>query len=218
MSDINVDKDKIELYDVKNASLKFRDKFSVNPLYFILDFFMFLLFLRLSVVVDYLFNEKYTLQIFSIALLLFVIYSSFIIYKNINDIDNTEYEKLVKSLDYAIEEKIKSNCDKDLEGNPNHRKRKLEFIEECSTPVSKQKDVLLGILSTMTATIILATLKMFIKNWNQLNIETGINYLAGLYLIVFIILLSMHLILSLTNFKLRILHKKALAELKLDTI
>lgn len=208
----------IEIYDVKNASLKFRDVFSISPLYLLLDFIIFFLILGVSDKIDFILDEKYTFQVFSIALLFFVAYSIFIVWKNINDVNKEKYKNLVNDLDCAIDYKIKSNYDDSSIDKINYRERKLMFIDECSEPISKQRDFLIGIIATISATSILATLKMLISNWNTINISMGVNYLVGLYLIDFIILISGHLILCLTNLKLRILIKRALNEIKLSTI
>lgn len=212
----------VNLYDVKNAPLKYRDEFSTNPLVILLDVFLFYFLIYITVLWDKKTDEKYTLQIFSVGLILFVIYSVFIIYKNMDYVDKKKYDKLVSNLDNSIDEKIKSNYNKEVDEIINdkvgYRERKLKFIEECSKPINKQKDVLIGILATVSGTIFLATLKIIVENWNKVDISSGITYLSGVYLVVLIILLSTHLVLSLSNLKLRILYKRALSQIKLNTI
>lgn len=191
-------------------------------MFILLDIFLFYILLYLTVLWDKKADEKYTLQIFSVGLILFSVYSVFVIYKNIEYVDKKQYDELVSDLDNSIEEKIKSNyskeADKIINDKVGYRERKLKFIEECSKPINKQKDVLIGILATVSGTIFLATLKIIVENWNKINIDSGINYLAGVYLVVLIILVSIHLVLCLSNLKLRILYKRALSQIKLNTI
>lgn len=217
-----VNEDLINLYNVKNTSLNYRDEFSANPLLILLDVIVFYILLYITLLEDSKTNEKFTLQIFSITLLIFIVYAFFSIYKSATYVNEKDYKNLVGNLNTSINIKINENYSGNLNVHINDllnfRERKLKFIDECAQPVSKSKDILIGILATLLGSILLATLKLLLNKWNVIEIKSGINFLAGIYLITLLLLVSAHLILSLSNIKFKLLYQRALSEIKLDTI
>lgn len=149
-------------------------------------------------------------------------YLQFIIYKSATYVNEKDYKNLVGNLNTSINIKVNENYSGNLNVHINDllnfRERKLKFIDECAQPVSKSKDILIGILATLLVSILLATLKLLLNKWNVIEIKSGINFLAGIYLITLLLLVSAHLILSLSNIKFKLLYQRALSEIKLDTI
>lgn len=221
-NNIVLNKDLINLYNVKNTSINYRDKFSANPIIIILDIFIFYILLYITILVDSKTDEKFTLQIFSVGLLLFIAYAFFTIYNSAKCINEKDYKNLVENLNASIDKKINENYSDNLNGDindlVNFRERKLKFIDECAQPVNKSKDIFTGILATSLGTILLATLKLLLNKWHVIDIRSGIDFLSGIYLVTLLLLVSVHIILSLSDVKFKLLYQRALSEIKLDTI
>lgn len=112
---------------------------------------MFYILFCLNVFLDIKTDKKYTFLFFLSGLILFSVYSVFVIYKDINCVDQKQYNDLVEELDKSIENKIKDNYNEDVDKEINdkigYRERKLNFIKEFLNPINKQEDVLTGIIA-----------------------------------------------------------------------